>query len=1392
MANFLTYLSTYNAKASLAISEAAKEGKSEKVNIMSALKSTANDENLSTDVRLNALTALINIGDLLDKPLPPYFPLVSTFANTVTYTGVHNDLAGLDVGQYQHLTPQEKSQLFSKANTTDITWANLIGDYSQNLPFAALFDQKQQALLGTGLVRSTGGTITYDTATYLTTSTFSSIAAGGGLTGFYPNPQLSNSAVTGQALTGFDISAPTGSVGPSDTILTALEKLNANLNAASAGLGTISSVSFAMPSDVFNYTAGPYTSGAAPLSATFKSQSQNLFFAAPAVGGAGVPQFRAMDVSDLPTSGAIAGSYGSSTQIPVVQVDAYGRVTSISNVTSASGGQVNTVTFNVPGGGVFSQTSTGTPADVIINLGLGTQVANTVWAGPASGVDTTPGFRALVAADIPIGISQDKITGLSSSLSGKLGVGLNTSLIFMGNASGVAAQSVIAGDVAAVFSQISGVNTATLTIADKAITYDKFADIPDSPSNPTRPILLGRWSSGQGSMEQITLSGDFTLSGTGEIGLLTPNPPELTDAGDLLTSSGANVLERLSLPLDYSTKGYLLVPYVGTTMPDIKLIWGEALGDITYAIDDTTTPGTPFANFSIGANKVTLGKIAQIADQRILGNISGAAASPAELTGANVVSMLPQFNTTDPGLVPAASITPGPGYTLADYFLNANGGWGLAGGGTVTITGSPVANQITMFSSPTSITNAVAGTDFVAPGDITSSGLTTTSARLLGRYTTSPSPGSVQEITVGASLSLTTGGALGIKLSNANSWSATQSFVAGTSINLGETATATGSAKFYGFSSGYVTLTVASTTNNQTYILPSAYGATGEFLKLVDHTTGELGWAAGGGTPAGSANQFQYNDGGTAFGAVPYMEYSGSGYIYTAANNFSFVDSVSSPTKGVVFDITTITGTGQSWQFPDGGGTFTEIDAAQTLTNKTLSIGTAINISAPDAGTMYYSTDTAGTLTELLTGGAANAGKVLTIDPGGVPYWTGVVASAAGSNTEFQYNSSGSLAGAAELTYTGGFVCLQTPKIGTSLGNGHYHLHRSASMPGGGITDYLTHFWIAANKDVGYKFENDSYASYLRFSATGSDKIYTFPNASGTVMLNAFTKISDGTSDVITASGADTLAIVGDGNLIDATYNNIGSIKAVTIGWLGPNFAFGVPTAGLTYVAYTNTTTSTTISSTGITNGKVVAVASGGGLTSSSTSLTQLNYLSSATGTTGTNTGSIVFDTSPTITNPTITGISLTAGTATKAPLSFASGTSLTTAAAGAMEYDGTVPFFSIAASTRGVLQSQQVLYLGTPYTLTSQTAAQKLFNATANGAVTLPTGTFEFVCFFSLSSMSASSGSFGFALTAGTALIASQGWQSIAQKGIATLSTATAGQLTYSTGANTALTTAS
>ena len=161
-----------------------------------------------------------------------------------------------------------------------------------------------------------------------------------------------------------------------------------------------------------------------------------------------------------------------------------------------------------------------------------------------------------------------------------------------------------------------------------------------------------------------------------------------------------------------------------------------------------------------------------------------------------------------------------------------------------------------------------------------------------------------------------------------------------------------------------------------------------------------------------------------------------------------------------------------------------------------------------------------------------------------------------------------------------------------------------------------------------------------------------------------------------------------------------------------------------------------------------------------------------------------------TLTGKTLTSSVLSAGTATAAPLNLTSGTNLTTATAGAMEYDGTVFYATPTASQRGVIMAEQIILLQSAYTLTSQTAAQKLFNTPTSGQVTLTTGTYEFECFYSLSSMSASSGSFGFAL-GGTATFTQFFW-SLAQKGAAAVATATATQSTYNVAANTTLATAS
>ena len=168
-----------------------------------------------------------------------------------------------------------------------------------------------------------------------------------------------------------------------------------------------------------------------------------------------------------------------------------------------------------------------------------------------------------------------------------------------------------------------------------------------------------------------------------------------------------------------------------------------------------------------------------------------------------------------------------------------------------------------------------------------------------------------------------------------------------------------------------------------------------------------------------------------------------------------------------------------------------------------------------------------------------------------------------------------------------------------------------------------------------------------------------------------------------------------------------------------------------------------------------------------------------------TGTGGVVLSTSPTITD-----LMLAAGTTTAPPLQFTSGTNLTTAAAGAMEYNGEMLYFSPLASTRAIVPNTQATVLITAYTLTSQTAAQKLFNTSTNGAVTLDTGIYQFECFMRLSAMSATSGTFGFAL-GGTATKTESWWATAVKSATLSTSSATWGDI-YCNAANTAIAAAS
>lgn len=203
--------------------------------------------------------------------------------------------------------------------------------------------------------------------------------------------------------------------------------------------------------------------------------------------------------------------------------------------------------------------------------------------------------------------------------------------------------------------------------------------------------------------------------------------------------------------------------------------------------------------------------------------------------------------------------------------------------------------------------------------------------------------------------------------------------------------------------------------------------------------------------------------------------------------------------------------------------------------------------------------------------------------------------------------------------------------------------------------------------------------------------------------------------------------------------------------------ALGVATAtSINKVDLTAPATSATLT---LADGSTLATSGANSITLTSTGST--NVTLPTTGTLSTLAGS------ETLTNKTATGLILSAGSTTVSPLSFtASGASLETAPeAGDMEVDSNgLCYYTHNDNNRGVNDTEQFCALTSTYTLTSTTSTQKLFNVPANGALTLKGATtYFFECFFSLSSMSATSGNCLFdVLGAGTATITSVAWSAV------------------------------
>jgi len=231
----------------------------------------------------------------------------------------------------------------------------------------------------------------------------------------------------------------------------------ADIPALPYGSGTVTSVGMSVPASLLSVSPSTITtSGSFALSLTTQTPAQ--IFASP-ISTVGTPSFRSLVTSDIPAlnyvsstttqaahqvlagpiTGTAAPTFRSlvSTDIPALPYGT-GTVTSVGlalpSIMSVSGSPVTT-----------TGTLTGT---------LTTQAANSLFAGPISGVGATPTFRALTTADI-VGLGVGTVTSVGMTVpsilsvtpstittSGSFALSLTTesaNQIFAGPSSGAAA-----------------------------------------------------------------------------------------------------------------------------------------------------------------------------------------------------------------------------------------------------------------------------------------------------------------------------------------------------------------------------------------------------------------------------------------------------------------------------------------------------------------------------------------------------------------------------------------------------------------------------------------------------------------------------------------------------------------------------------------------------------------------------------------------------------------------------------------------------------------------------------------------------------------------------------------------------------------------------------------
>lgn len=179
-------------------------------------------------------------------------------------------------------------------------------------------------------------------------------------------------------------------------------------------------------------------------------------------GSAGGDLTGAYPTPSLTTSGVVAGTFGSPTEIPIFTVDSKGRVTSgTAAILTLSTSQIPVISPTQVGAGLTSAQITGISAS---QVGLGLTSAQIVGLSAAqigTGI-TSAQIAGLSAAQVGTGLTSAQITGLNVTQVGSLGANVSTFLQVPSSANLAAALTDETGSGANVFATSPAIATPTI------------------------------------------------------------------------------------------------------------------------------------------------------------------------------------------------------------------------------------------------------------------------------------------------------------------------------------------------------------------------------------------------------------------------------------------------------------------------------------------------------------------------------------------------------------------------------------------------------------------------------------------------------------------------------------------------------------------------------------------------------------------------------------------------------------------------------------------------------------------------------------------------------------------------------------------------------------------